>query len=176
MQPQHRTFSEIRVYMLQLADVYVGDVCTVTPCVSTHTNTPTATEATTPIPMDVSQMNSNVSKTETDEQESDCCQNEQDQECDGDEVFAVKAKGKIPKEHVSNAGMRGPEADRCWQKTGRQDKMDQKERAGPKEHGHTLVTRGKIPGIVPSGRAKRMVLRWIRDQLLNLLHISVQSI
>ena len=103
----------------QPADENVGDVChptkkigTVTPRVSTHTNTPTATEDTTPIPMDVSQMNSNVSKTETDEQESDCCQNEQDQECDGDEVFAVKAKGKGGfKGTCFKCGMRGHKAD-----------------------------------------------------------------
>ena len=85
----------------QRADVYVGDVChpaeksgTVTPQVSTNTNTPTATKATTSVPMDVSQMSSNVLKTETDEQESDWCQNEQYQECDGDEVFPVSGKGK----------------------------------------------------------------------------------
>ena len=51
LQPQYRTFSEIRDYMLQQArqraDVHVGDVChstekggTVTPRVSTTTNTP----------------------------------------------------------------------------------------------------------------------------------------
>ena len=28
------------------------------------------------------------------EQESDSCQHEQDHECDGDELFAVKGKGK----------------------------------------------------------------------------------
>ena len=49
LQPQYRTFSEIRDYMLQLARqkayVYVGDVClstkkpgTVTPRVSSNTN------------------------------------------------------------------------------------------------------------------------------------------
>ena len=75
LQPQHRTFEEIRDYILQQArqraDVDVGDVCpstkkvgTVTPRVSTNTNTPTATKTTTPVPMDVSQMRSNVSKTE----------------------------------------------------------------------------------------------------------------
>ena len=62
------------------------------------------------------------------------------------------------------------------EKTGRQEKVDQKDRDGPTEHGHTLVTRGKIPGIVPIGKAKRMVLRWIRGRLLNLFHISVHSI
>ena len=39
-------------------------------------------------------MSSNVSKTETVEQGSDTCQYEQDQECDGDEQFAVKGKGQ----------------------------------------------------------------------------------
>ena len=52
LQPQYRTFSEIRDYMLQRqrADIYVGEVChptkkpvTVTPRVSTNTNTSTAT-------------------------------------------------------------------------------------------------------------------------------------
>ena len=77
----------------QRADVFVGDVChltrknvTVTQRVSTNMSTPTATKATTPVPMGVSQMSSNVPKTETDEQESEWCQNEQDQECDGDGV------------------------------------------------------------------------------------------
>ena len=61
LQPQHRTFSEFRDYMLQQArqraDVYVGDVChptkkkgTVAPRVGTNTGTPTATKATTPGP------------------------------------------------------------------------------------------------------------------------------
>ena len=105
LQPQCRTFSEIRDYMLQQArqraDVYVGDVChptkktgIVTPRVSTNTNTPTTTKATDPVPMDVSQMSSNVSKTETVEQKSDSYQYEQDPVCDGDELFAVKGKGK----------------------------------------------------------------------------------
>ena len=39
-------------------------------------------------------MSSNVSKLETKEQESDLYKHEQDQECDGDEVCAVKGKGK----------------------------------------------------------------------------------
>ena len=43
------------------------EVGTVTPRVSTTTNTPSATKATTPVPMDVSQMSSNVSKTEAEE-------------------------------------------------------------------------------------------------------------
>ena len=60
--------------------------------------------------------------------------------------------------------------------TGRKEKVDPKERAGPKENGQTLVTRGTIPGVIPIGMAKRMALRWIRGRLLNLFHISVQSI
>ena len=34
---------------------------------------------------------------------------------------------------------------------------DPKERAGPKENGQTLVTRGTIPGIVPIGMAGQNV-------------------
>ena len=60
LQPQYRTCSEIRNYMLQQArqraDVYAGDVChptkkigTVTPRVSTNTNTPTSTKVTAPV-------------------------------------------------------------------------------------------------------------------------------
>ena len=77
----------------------MGYVChptkngTVTPRVSTNTNTPTVTKVTTPVPMDVSQMTSNVSKPETEELESDSYQYGRDQECDGDEVFAVKREG-----------------------------------------------------------------------------------
>ena len=76
----------------------MGDVChptknigTVTPRVSTNRNTPTTTKGTVLVPMGVSQMSSNV---ETVEQMSDSYQYEQDQECDGDELFAVKGKGK----------------------------------------------------------------------------------
>ena len=120
LQPQYRIFSEIRDHMLQQArqraDVYVGDVChptkkigTVTPRVSSNTSTPTATKATSPVPMDVSQMSSNVPETETDEQEREWCQNEQDQEeCDGDEVYAVKGKGEGGfKGTCFKCGMRG---------------------------------------------------------------------
>ena len=67
--------------------------------------------------MDVSQTSSNVSKTETEEQEGDSYQCEQDQECDGDEVFAVKGMGKGSfKGTCFKCGMRGHKADRCWQK------------------------------------------------------------
>ena len=128
LQPQYRTLSEIRDYMLQLArqraDVYVGDVCrstkkpgAATPFASTNTSTPTATTVSAPVPMDVSQMSSNVSSSETVEQESDTYQYEQDQDCDGDELFAVKGKGKGGfKGTCYKCGMRGHKADRCWQK------------------------------------------------------------
>ena len=128
LQPQYRTFPEIRDYMLQQArqraDVDVGDVChptkkngTVAPRVGANTGTPTATQAMTPVPIDVSQMSSIVSKPETDEQEADSYQYEQDQECDGDEVFAVKGKGEGGFQGICfKCGMRGHKADRCWQK------------------------------------------------------------
>ena len=128
-------------------------------------------------------MSSNVSKPEIDEPESDSYQYEQDQECDGDEVFAVKGKGKggfkgtwfkcgITKLIGAGRKENGKEA----RETGRKEKVDPKERDGPKENGQTLVTRGTILGIIPFGTAKRMVLRWIRGLLSNLLHISVQSV
>ena len=66
----------------------------VTPRVGTNTNTPTAAKTTTPVSMDVSKMSSNVSKNETEDQESDSYQCEQDQECNGDELFAANGKGK----------------------------------------------------------------------------------
>ena len=102
----------------------MGDVChptkkigTVTSRVSTNTNTPTTKKATPPVPMDVSQMSSNALKNETVEQESDSYQYEQDQECDGDELFAVKGKGNCGFEGTCfKCGMRGHKADRCWQK------------------------------------------------------------
>ena len=59
----------------------------------------------------------NVSKTETVEPESDSYQYEQDQECDGDELFAVKGQGKGGfKGTCFKCGMRGHKVDRCWQK------------------------------------------------------------
>ena len=81
LQPQHRTFVEIRDYMLQqarqLADGFVRDVCpttkkiVTTPSrVSTSMNSPTAKKNTT-VPMDVSQMSSTESKSETEGQEID---------------------------------------------------------------------------------------------------------
>ena len=54
--------------------------------------------------------------------------------------------------------------------------MDPKERNGQKGNGQILVTRETNLGIIPIGTAKRMVLRWIRGLLLNLIHISVQSV
>ena len=130
-------------------------------------------------------MSSNVPKPETDEQESDSYQYEQDQACDGDEVFAVKGKGKggFFKGTCFKCGMRGHKADRCWQKgKGKGGKGGwQKGKSGSKgngwskkENGQILVTRGTVLGIIPIGTAKRMVSRWIRGLLLNLFHISVQ--
>ena len=60
--------------------------------------------------------------------------------------------------------------------TGRKEKVDPKERDGPKESGQTLVTRGTIFAAIPIGTARRMVLRWIRGLLLNLFLVSVQSV
>ena len=52
--------------------------------------------------------------------------------------------------------------------TGRQEKVDAKERDGPREIGQILVTRGTILGTIPLGTVKRMVLRWIRGRKSNL--------
>ena len=104
LQPQYRTFVEIRDYMVQQArqqaEVFVRDVCpttkktvTVPSRASASTNNSTAMKNTT-VPMDVSQMSSNVATADTEEQESDSYQYEQDQDGDGDELFAVKGKGK----------------------------------------------------------------------------------
>ena len=136
LQPQYRTFSEIRDYMLQqarqCADVHVGDVChstkkvgTVTPRVSTNTNTPTATKVSAPVPMDVSQMIPNVSKPETDEQESDSYRYERDQECDG------RSQGQGQRLFCWDLFQ-------LWNETGRKEKVDPKERDGPKENSQTL--------------------------------------
>ena len=54
--------------------------------------------------------------------------------------------------------------------------MDPKGMDGPKENGQILVTRGTVLGTIHSGTGKRTVLRWIRGRLLNLFHISVQSV
>ena len=127
LQPQHRTFVEVRDNMLQQAgqraEVFVRYVCPTTKktvttpsLVSASTNNSTAMKNTL-VPMDVSQMSSNVAKSETEEQESDSYQYEQDQDGDGDELFAVKGKGKGGfKGTCFKCGMRGHKADRCWQK------------------------------------------------------------
>ena len=60
--------------------------------------------------------------------------------------------------------------------TGEKEKMDPKEKDGPKENRQTLVTRGTILGVIPIGSTKRMVLRSIRLLLLNLFFIFVQSV
>ena len=128
LQPQYRTFVEIRDSMFQQArqraDVFVRDVCPTTKKIvttpsraSTSTNNSTATKNTTLVPMDVSQMSPDVSKSEAEGQESDSYQYEQDQDCDGDELFAVKGKGKCGcKGTFLKCGMRGHKADRGWQK------------------------------------------------------------
>ena len=59
---------------------------------------------------------------------------------------------------------------------GRHEKVDPKERDDPKGNGQTLDTHGTILGTIPIGMAKRMVLRSIRGRLVNLFHISVQSV
>ena len=51
------------------------------------------------------------------------------------------------------------EKGKVARESGRKEKVDSKERAGPKENGQTLGTRGTIPCIIPIGRAKRLVLR-----------------
>ena len=60
--------------------------------------------------------------------------------------------------------------------TGRQEKVDPKQRDGPREIRPILVTRGTVLCTIPNGTAKRMVLRWIRGRLLNLFLFSVQSV
>ena len=191
LQPQYRTFSEIRDYMLQQArqraDVFVGDVCHATKKVTNvtsraNTNTSPMTKTTSPVPMDVSQMSSDAFEDESVEQERDSYLYEPDQEGDGDELFAVKGKGKGGFKGTGfKCGMRGHKADRCWQKGkgGKGDwekkKGDRKEREDQKENGQIQDIHGKIPGIIPTGTAKRMVLRLIRGQQLNLFPIFVQS-
>ena len=60
--------------------------------------------------------------------------------------------------------------------TGRKEKVDPKAKDGPKDNGQLLVTRGTVLGTIHIGTEKRAVLRWIRGRLLNLFHISVQSV
>ena len=57
----------------------------------------------------------------------------------------------------------------------RKEKVDPKERGGPKENRQILVTLGDKSWYSPIGTAKRMVLRRIRGQLLNLFLISARS-
>ena len=77
LQPQYRTFAEIRDYMLQQArqraDVFVRDgfpatrKTVITPSrTNTSTNNPSVTKS-TPVPMDVSQISSNAAKSETED-------------------------------------------------------------------------------------------------------------
>ena len=183
LQPQYRTFVEIRDHMLeqarQRADVFVRDVCTATKKVvttpsraNTRTNNSTASKNSTPVPMDVSQMCSDVPKSEAEGHESDSYQYEQDQDCDGDDLCLVKGKSKGGfKGTCSKCGMRGEERE-----TGRKEKGDTKETDGPRESGPVQVTRGTLLGIIQNGTARRMVLRWIRGRLLNLFPISVHPV
>ena len=53
---------------------------------------------------------------------------------------------------------------------------EEKEMEDQKENGQIQVTRRTILGIIPSGTARRMVLRLIRGRMLNLLLTSVQSV
>ena len=124
-------------------------------------------------------MSSNVSKHE---QESDSYQYEHAMvtKCSLSRVRAkVVFKGPVSSVEsedtkLTDAGRKekGKEA----REPGRKEKVDPKERDGPKDNGQTLVTRGTILGIIPSGTAKRTVLRWIRGLLLNLFLISVESV
>ena len=59
--------------------------------------------------------------------------------------------------------------------TGRTEKVDPKERDGPREIGQILATRGTFLGTIPIGTVKRVVLRWIRGRVSNLFLFSVQS-
>ena len=203
LQPQYRTFVEIRDYMLQQArqraDVFERDVCLATKNVittpspvNTSTKNSTASTNTTPVPIFyVTQMSSDVSKSEAEGQESDSYQYEQDQDCGGDELCAVKGKGKGGfKGTCFKCGMRGHKADRCWQKgkgkggngdwekgKGRiqRKEMDPKERDGPRESGQVQVTHGTILGIIPIGTARRMVLRWIRGRLYSQFETELRG-
>ena len=129
LQPQHRTFSEIRDYMLQQArqraDVYVGRCvsfdyeswyCHAT-CEHEHDHSHRSKGHSSGSQWMYSQMGSDVSKPEKDEQENDSYQYEQDQDCYGDEAYAVKGKAKGGfKGTFFKCGMRGHKNDRCRQK------------------------------------------------------------
>ena len=73
-----------------------------------------------------------------------------------------------------DAGRKGMEVEA--RETGRKDTVDPKEKDGPKEDGQILATRGTVLGTNHIGTGKHTVLRWIRGRLLNLFHISVQSV
>ena len=134
--------------------------------------------------MDVSQMSSNVSKPETEEHESDPYQYEHDQECDGDEVNAVKGKGKCCfKGTWFRCGMRGHsrsmlgerERKRKQGRLGERNRWIQRERMVQKKMvkswshvGQFLVQFTVAPG-------KRTVTRWIRGRLWNLFLIPLCS-
>ena len=131
-------------------------------------------------------MSSDVSKSEAEGQENDSYQ----QDCDGDELCAVKGKGKSGFKGTGfKCGMRAHKADagrkeRVKEERGigkkekedTKERVDPKERDGPRESGQIQVTRGTIRGVIPIGTARRMVWRLIRGRLLNLFPISVQSV
>ena len=112
-------------------------------------------------------------------QESDSYQYEQDQDCDGDELCARAKVKVVSRELASNvecedtrltdAGRKGKgkggKGDREKGNGGTKGKVDPKERDDPRESGQVQVTRGTVLGIIPSGTARRKVLRWIRGQL-----------
>ena len=131
-------------------------------------------------------MSSKVSKTETVEQESDTYQHEQNKECDGDELCRSQGRGQrwFSRELVSSAEWEDTEqidAGRNAKGTGGKGdwetgKGGSKGKEWSKGEWSNLVTRGTVRGTIPSGTAKRMVLRWIRGRLLNLFPICVQSV
>ena len=110
-------------------------------------------------------------------EKNDSYQYEQDRECDGDELFAVKGKGEGGfKLTCFKCGMRGHEADRCLQKgkgkggkerLGDRKRWMQRKGDGPREIGQIPVTRGTI--LASSQLARQNV--W-----LNLFVVSVQSV
>ena len=181
LQPQYRTFSEIRDYMLQQwrqrADVYVGDVCRSTKeswyshstsehkhehshCHKDYHSSPNgcvSDELRTSRKM--KQRNRRVTRTTTSKTRN-----------------VMEMKGMQSRERSKGGfkgtsfkcGTRGQKADRCWQKgTGKGSKGDwekgkgesQRERDGPKENGQSLVTRGTVLGTIHTGTAKRTVLK-----------------
>ena len=107
-------------------------VITTTSRVNTSTNNSTASKDSTPVPMDVSQMCSDVPKSEAEGQESDSYQYEQDQDCDGDELCAVKGKDKKvvsrPASHVECEDTRQLDAGRKGKGKGGKGELGERNR------------------------------------------------